>query len=212
MAGRGIGRPGVTGPMPTGVAKRARPRPDRWLAGPGRGRTPRIMRWLGLALVGFWALPLWGSALSERVRMPPTAPGMDGSGVRAEMTAAPLPSPFWPRGGPPDPSAPYGRDEARPRGNTPEGTEFADWVVSTDPQRRYVLDAFVRDNRILGVMVNSHLTRGQVQQMLTSLLSAMQRAFPDRMLEVIAYYRSGDQLARLRWDPQTGQARTVWRR
>jgi hypothetical protein len=48
--------------------------------------------------------------------------------------------------------------------------------------------------------------------MLTSLLSAMQRAFPDRPLEVMAYYRSGDQLARLWWDPQTGQVRTVWRR
>ena len=128
------------------------------------------------------------------------------------MTAAPPPSPFWPGGGPPDPSVPHGRGEARPRGNTPEGVEFADWVVSTDPQRQYVLDAFVRDNRILGIIVNPRLTRGQVQQMLTSLLSAMQRAFPDRPLEVMAYYRSGDQLARLWWDPQTRQARTVWRR
>jgi hypothetical protein len=130
--------------------------------------------------------------------------------VRAELTAAP-PSPFWPGGGPVDPSLPHGRGAARPRGNTPEGAEFAEWVLSTDPQHQYVLDAFVRDERILGVMVNPRLTRGQVQHMLTSLLSGMQRAFPDRPLEVMAYYRSGDQLARLRWDPQTGQARTVWR-
>jgi hypothetical protein len=52
----------------------------------------------------------------------------------------------------------------------------------------------------------------QVQQMLTSLLRAIQRTFLDRPLEVLAYYRSGDPLARLRWDPRAKQARTVWRR
>jgi hypothetical protein len=102
------------------------------------------------------------------------------------MTAAPPPSAFWPQSGPPNPSVPPGRGEARPRGNTPEGAEFADWVVSTDPQRQYVLDAFVRDDRVLGVIVHPQLTRGQVQQMLTSLLSAMQRAFPGRPLDVLA--------------------------
>jgi hypothetical protein len=85
-------------------------------------------------------------------------------------------------------------------------------VVSTDPQHRYLLDAFVRDDRILGVIVHPQLTRGQVQRMLTSLLSAMQRTFPDHPLEVIAYYSSGDQLARLTWDPQTKKARAIWRR
>jgi hypothetical protein len=104
------------------------------------------------------------------------------------------------------------REPAAPRGNTPEGAIVADWVVSTDPEPRSLLDAFVRDDRVLGVIVHPQLTREQVQQMLTSLLSAMQRTFPDRSLEVIAYYRSGDQLARLQWDPHTRQAKTVWRR
>jgi hypothetical protein len=31
---------------------------------------------------------------------------------------------------------------------------FADWVVSTDPERCYLLDAFVRDDRVLGVIVH----------------------------------------------------------
>jgi hypothetical protein len=82
-------------------------------------------------------------------------------------------------------------------------------VVATDPERRSLLDTFVRDDRGLGVIVHPQRTRGEVQQMLTSLLSAMQRAFPDRPLEVLAYDRSGDQLARLEWDPHTQQARTV---
>jgi hypothetical protein len=107
---------------------------------------------------------------------------------------------------------PHRREPEAPRGNTAEGAIFADWVVSTDPEHRYLLDAFVRDDRVLGIIVHPQLTRGQVQQMLTSLLSAMQRTFPDRPLEVLAYYRSGDPLARLQWDPHTRQAKTVWRR
>ena len=85
-------------------------------------------------------------------------------------------------------------------------------MVATDPEHRYLLDAFVRDDRVLGVIVHPQRTRGQVQQMLTSLLSAMQRTFLDRPLEVIAYYRSGDQLARLHRDPHTQQAKIVWSR
>jgi hypothetical protein len=84
-------------------------------------------------------------------------------------------------------------------------------VISTDPEHRYLFDAFVRDNRILGVFVNPHFTRGQVQQMLTSLLTGMQHTFPGCPLEVLAYCRNGDQLARLTWNPQTRQAHTVWR-
>jgi hypothetical protein len=107
---------------------------------------------------------------------------------------------------------PHRRESEAPRGNTPEGAVFADWVVATDPERRSLLDAFVRDDRVLGVIVHPQRTRGQVQQMLTSLLSAMQRAFPDRPLEVLAYDHSGDQLARLQWDLHTQQDRPVWRR
>jgi hypothetical protein len=97
------------------------------------------------------------------------------------------------------------------RGDTPEGARFAEWVVSTDPERRYVLDAFVRDNRVLGVKVNPTMTKGQVQESLQSLLAGMRKAFPGRPLEVIAFYESGHDLARISFDPQTGQTRTWWR-
>jgi hypothetical protein len=94
---------------------------------------------------------------------------------------------------------PHRRESEAPRGNTQEGAVFADWVLSTDPEHRHLLDAFVRDDRVLGVIVHPQLTRGQVQQMLTSLLSAMQRAFPDRPLEVLAYYRGPGLLSQ--WRP-----------
>ena len=158
-------------------------------------------RWLGLAAVLIWALSAAASGMPTHGARP--APG--GVGQRAEGLAG-----SWVAGRRSE--APHRRESEAPRGNTPEGAIFADWVVATDPEHRYLLDAFVRDDRVLGVIVHPQLTRGQVQQMLTSLLSAMQRTFPDRPLEVLAYYRSGDQLARLPWDPHTRQARTVWRR
>ncbi len=158
-------------------------------------------QWLGLVAVVLWALSLetsGGPALGawpgpERMGQRTGGPDLPAMAGRGE-------------------AAPHRRESAAPRGNTPEGAIFADWVVATDPEHRYLLDAFVRDDRVLGVIVHPQLTQGQVQQMLTSLLSAMQRTFPDRPLEVIAYYRSGDQLARLQWDPHTRQAKTVWRR
>jgi hypothetical protein len=148
-------------------------------------------RWLGCGAVGLWALSLVTSGV----------PTLGAGGPALSWVAE-----RWGE------AAPQRRESAAPRGNTPEGAIFADWVVATDLEHRYLLDAFVRDDRVLGVIVHPQLTRGQVQQMLTSLLSAMRRTFPDRPLEVLAYYRSGDQLARLQWDPHTRQAKTVWRR
>ena len=159
-------------------------------------------RWLGRGAVGLWALTLVTSGVPTYEAWP--APG--GVGQSAVGPALSWVAGRWGEAPPPR------RESAAPRGNTPEGAVFADWVVSTDPEHHHLLDAFVRDERVLGVIVHPQRTRGQVQQMLTSLLSAMQRTFPDRPLEVLAYYRSGDQLARLEWDPHTRQARTVWRR
>jgi hypothetical protein len=158
-------------------------------------------RWLGRGAVGLWALSMVTSGV-------PTLGAWPAPGGVGQSAVGPTRSWIAGRGR----EAPHRRESEAPRGNTPEGAVFADWVVSTDPEHRHLLDAFVRDERVLGVIVHPQRTRGQVQQMLTSLLRAMQRMFPDRPLEVLAYYRSGDQLARLEWDPHTRQARTVWRR
>jgi hypothetical protein len=158
-------------------------------------------RWLGRSAVGLWALSMVTSGV-------PTLGAWPAPGGVGQSAVGPTRSWIAGRGR----EAPHRRESEAPRGNTPEGAAFADWVVATDPEHRHLLDAFVRDERVLGVIVHPQRTRGQVQHMLTSLLSAMQRTFPDRPLEVLAYYRSGDQLARLEWDPHTRQARTVWRR
>jgi hypothetical protein len=106
---------------------------------------------------------------------------------------------------------PQGAPQQAVRGNTPEGAAFANWVLSTDPQHKYIVDAFVRDDHILGAIVSPTMTKGQVQQTMNSLLQGMQRTFPARPLEVITYYTSGDELAHSTWDPRTNQANTVWR-
>ena len=107
---------------------------------------------------------------------------------------------------------PQGSGQQQVRGNTPEGAAFANWVLSTDPQHKFIVDAFVRDDRILGVIVNPTMTKSQVQQAMGSLLQGMQRTFPNQPLEVITYYLSGDELARMTWDPRTKQTNTTWRR
>jgi hypothetical protein len=159
-------------------------------------------RWLGRGAVGLWALSIVTSGVPTLGAWP--APG--GVGQSAVGPARSWIAGQWSE------VRPHGRESEAPRGNTPEGAIFADWVVATDPEHRYLLDAFVRDDRVLGVIVHPQRTRRQVQQMLTSLLRAMPRTFPDRPLEVLAYDRSGAQLARLQWDPHTRQAKTVWRR
>jgi hypothetical protein len=57
-------------------------------------------------------------------------------------------------------AAPHRRAPEAPRGNTPEGAIFADWVVATDPEHRSLLDALGRDDRVLGVIVHPQLMRG----------------------------------------------------
>jgi hypothetical protein len=159
-------------------------------------------RWLGRGAVGLWALSIVTSGV-------PTLGAWPAPGGVGQSAVGPALSWVASRG---REAAPYRREPEAPRGNTPEGAVFADWVVATDPEHRSLLDAFVRDDRVLGVIVPPQRTRQEVQQMLTSRLSAMPRTFPDRPLEVLAYDRSGDQLARLPWDPHTQQASTVWRR
>jgi hypothetical protein len=44
------------------------------------------------------------------------------------------------------------------RGNTAEGSQFAGWVIATDPEARVIRDAFVRDNRVLGVIFDDGVT------------------------------------------------------
>jgi hypothetical protein len=103
-------------------------------------------------------------------------------------------------------------EQADVRGNTDAGAALAEWVISTDPEQRSIVEAFVRDERVLVITVNPTSTPEDVDQALRSLLTAMRKTFPDRRVEAIAYHESGDQLERLVWNPERGEVEAHWRR
>jgi len=104
---------------------------------------------------------------------------------------------------------PQGNEQMSRRGNTAEGAAFADYVVGTDPQHKFVKDAFVRDNQTLGVIVSPNMTRAQVQEAMGSLMRGMQQRFSKYPLNVVAYYESGDEMARTVFDGQN--TNTQWK-
>ncbi|MGI9146876.1 MAG: hypothetical protein ACR2IK_10055 [Chloroflexota bacterium] len=91
-------------------------------------------------------------------------------------------------------------------GDTEAGAQFARWVIDQDPQRQYITDAVVRGDQSLGVKLQPNITKADAQKLLQALTEGMAKTFPNRLLEVIAYYQSGDKLAESTYDPRTGQA------
>ena len=90
-------------------------------------------------------------------------------------------------------------------GDTREGAAFARWVLEQDPQRRYLTDAVVRGEQVLGIKVQPTVTKGQLRELLPALAEGMARTFPGRPLKVLAFYQSGDKLAEADFDPRTGR-------
>gem|GEM_PF-4147388 len=152
-----------------------------------------------------------GTDESTAARVDPRTAPLPGRTDRGASQTAPPPSYPAPSSGYGGQYAPQGPGQTAERGNTPDGASFAAWVLSTDPQRKYIVDAFVRDDRTLGVIVSPTITKGQAQQAMGSLLNGMQRTFGNRPLEVIAYYTSGDELSRMQWDPRTGKTAQTWK-
>jgi hypothetical protein len=90
-------------------------------------------------------------------------------------------------------------------GDTQEGAAFARWVLDQDPQRQYLTDAVVRGDQTLGVRVQPTITKGDAQRLLTALAMGMARTFPNRPVEVDAFYQSGQKLAQANVDPGSGR-------
>ena len=90
-------------------------------------------------------------------------------------------------------------------GDTRDGAAFARWVLEQDPQRRYITDAVVRNEQVLGVKVQPTITKGELRELLGALVEGMARAFPGRPLVVRAFYQSGDKRAEAVYDPRTGR-------
>ena len=90
-------------------------------------------------------------------------------------------------------------------GDTDRGAAFARWVLERDPERRYLTDAVVRGEQVLGIKVQRGMTRGQLEELLTALGRGMAREFPGRPLVVTAFRQDGDRIAEAVVDPRTGR-------
>ena len=87
-------------------------------------------------------------------------------------------------------------------GDTRDGAVFARWVLEQDPDRRYISDAVVRDEQVLGVKLQPGLTKAQVRELLEALARGMARSFPGRPLQVNAFDQSGDRTAEAVYNPR----------
>ena len=90
-------------------------------------------------------------------------------------------------------------------GDTRDGAAFARWVLEQDPARRYITDAVVRGEQVLGVKVQPTVTTGQLRELLPALAAGMARTFPGRPLVVHAFDQRGDRVAEAVYDPRTGR-------
>ncbi len=88
-------------------------------------------------------------------------------------------------------------------GDTDRGAAFARWVLEQDPERRYITDAVVRNDQVLGIKVQRGMSRDQLRELITALGRGMARTYPGRPLVVNAYDQSGEQLAEGVVDPRT---------
>jgi hypothetical protein len=130
-----------------------------------------------------------------------------GAGGTASGTSYGGPSSGPAHGNDPVPRQRYGGEYANgvATGDTEEGAAFARWVLDQDPRREYLTDAVVRDDSNLGVKVQPTISRGELHQLMESLATGMARQFPDRPIQVSAFYQSGDKLADAYYDPSRGR-------
>jgi len=90
-------------------------------------------------------------------------------------------------------------------GDTDRGAAFARWVLEQDPERRFITDAVVRNDQVLGIKVQSTITKGQLNELLTALGREMSRTYPGRAVVVNAFSPDGDRRAEAVVDPRTGR-------
>lgn len=90
-------------------------------------------------------------------------------------------------------------------GDTQAGNQFAQWVLDQDPQHKYMTDAVMRNDSVLGIKISRTATKGDIDKLMRALLESMARTFPNRQLTVNAFYESGDKLAEARYNPTTNQ-------
>lgn len=89
------------------------------------------------------------------------------------------------------------------RGNSVQGQDFGNWVVST--AKGIVQDAYVRDNNKLGVVITPKVRPTQVRPLAKSLLQGFHKNFPNQDLKVLMYAPDKKLILTAQYDVQSQQ-------
>lgn len=89
------------------------------------------------------------------------------------------------------------------RGNSVQGQDFGNWVVST--AKGIVQDAYVRDNNKLGVVITPQVRPTEVRPLTKSLLQGFHKNFPNQDLEVLIYAPDKKLILTGEYDRQSNQ-------
>ena len=71
------------------------------------------------------------------------------------------------------------------RGDSVEGQQFGDWVVSTS--KGLISDSFVRDNNKLGVVISEKVKPTEVKTLAKALTMGFHQNFPNQDLTILMY-------------------------
>ena len=99
-----------------------------------------------------------------------------------------------------NPSISYSQLE---RGNTGAGQEFGDWVVQTS--KGLIQDAYVRDNKKLGVVIARQVKPNEVRDLARSLAQGFHKNFPNQDVTVLMYAPDKKLILTARYDQQSNQ-------
>jgi hypothetical protein len=89
------------------------------------------------------------------------------------------------------------------RGNSVQGQDFGNWVVST--AKGIVQDAYVRDNNKLGVVIAPQVRPTEVRPLAKSLLQGFHKNFPNQDLKVLMYAPDKKLILTAEYDKQSQQ-------
>lgn len=89
------------------------------------------------------------------------------------------------------------------RGNSVQGQDFGNWVVST--AKGIVQDAYVRDNNKLGVVITPQVRPTEVRSLAKSLVQGFHKNFPNQDLTILVYAPDKKLILTGQYDVQSNQ-------
>ncbi|WP_199784668.1 hypothetical protein [Nostoc sp. 'Lobaria pulmonaria (5183) cyanobiont'] len=89
------------------------------------------------------------------------------------------------------------------RGNSVQGQDFGNWVVST--AKGIVQDAYVRDNNKLGVVITPQVRPTEVRSLTKSLVQGFHKNFPNQDLTILVYAPDKKLILTGQYDVQSNQ-------